>query len=144
MANAGSLSPGPVSRTFRPMYEGDGSEYISRGSAADIWKITHPGNGQNSLCILKVLRVSPEDFDSSAGARGDSRSSDSPLSWDHFTKIYKDKVSERVPLVHTNLVQVFGLRDDLNLLVEYCPNGCIRDYFKTDAGRQVNKLEIVK
>lgn len=146
MANA-EPQPSDTSSIFRLVYEDAGSEYLARGSAADVWKIAQPDSVHASLCVLKILRVSPGDFNSSMGTRNghENQPSDSAStwSWAQFVKTYNDKVSEWVPLTHANVVRVYALEGDLNLRVEYCANGCIRDYLKMHVGQQIRDPPII-
>lgn len=145
MAHEASWLMFPISLTFRPLHEEPDLEYLARGSAADIWKVAQPGNEPISL-VSKMLRVSPGDFDTCIGTTRTEHDSQPPgnaWSWARFLKAYKEKVSEWAPLTHGNIVQVYALGDDLNLRVEYCANGCIRDYLKAHVGQQINKAEII-
>ncbi|CAE6509743.1 unnamed protein product [Rhizoctonia solani] len=139
---------------FRVIDTENSATFLARGAAADVWKVYDPplstNHGQVAPYVSKVLRISPRDFDN-----GDSENSedseDSEVSeaedgdheeatWDAFVKTYWEKVSEWTALGHPNIVRVYAHEEDLNLQVELCSNGCVRDFLKTSAGNQISDI----
>ncbi|KAG8730697.1 hypothetical protein FRC11_006064, partial [Ceratobasidium sp. 423] len=131
-----------------------------RGAAADVWKTydspLSTNNGQVAPYVSKVLRISPKDFDNGDSENGeDSEDSEDSeayetedgdhkgATWDAFVKTYREKVAEWAALRHPNLVRVYAHEEDLNLHVEFCSNGCVRDFLKTSTGKQVNKIDMI-
>ncbi|CAE6531163.1 unnamed protein product [Rhizoctonia solani] len=128
--------------------------FLARGSAADVWKVydlpVSPNNGQDVPYVSKILRISPGDFDDGdLDNKGDSDASedegeyDTLATWDAFVKTYRDKVSEWATLGHPNIVSVYAHEEDLNLHVEYCSNGSLRDFLKTPVGNKANKIDMI-
>ncbi|KAF8597391.1 kinase-like protein [Ceratobasidium sp. AG-I] len=62
-------------------------------------------------------------------------------SWQAFVEEYLAQLRKWVPLNNTNVIEVFELGDVLNLQVEFCEYGCVRDYLK--ASTQVVNKEIM-
>ncbi|CAE6509996.1 unnamed protein product [Rhizoctonia solani] len=68
---------------------------------------------------------------------------DNRISWGNFVKDYEIKVSAWSRLDHPNLVRVYDLSQDINLCVEFCAHGSVRDYLKARVGQQANQVKIV-
>ncbi|CUA69862.1 Serine/threonine-protein kinase flr-4 [Rhizoctonia solani] len=68
---------------------------------------------------------------------------DEATTWNAFVKTYRNKVSEWEALRHLNIVRVYAHEEDLNLHVEYCSKGSARDFLKTPAGKEVNKIDMI-
>lgn len=149
MGNVESQPSDPDSLSFRPIPEDAHSEQLARGSAADVWKVTGGIPGGHPLAhVSKILRVSSGDFAGTMGVKRDSPKNQSSaanddISWAHFVKKYSNKVTEWVSLAHPNIIEVYDFQYGLNLCVEYCPNGSVREYLKAHAGQPVNKIEII-
>ncbi|KAG8684464.1 hypothetical protein FRC11_012064, partial [Ceratobasidium sp. 423] len=56
---------------------------------------------------------------------------------------YKVKVLDWSRLDHPNLVRVYDLSQDINLRVEFCVHGSVRDYLKAPIGQQANRVKMV-
>ncbi|CAE6467981.1 unnamed protein product [Rhizoctonia solani] len=118
-------------------------------SLVRVYDLPVPNNGQVVPYVSKGLRISPRDFDdddcdSNEGSEvSEDKSEDEKATWDAFVKTYREKVSEWVVLRHPNIVKVYAHEEDLNLHVEFCSNGCVRDFLRTPAGKQVIKKDMI-
>ncbi|CEL63482.1 Serine/threonine-protein kinase dst1 OS=Dictyostelium discoideum GN=dst1 PE=3 SV=1 [Rhizoctonia solani AG-1 IB] len=142
----------PYTVLFRMIDTENNATFLARGAAADVWRVYDPplhlSSGQVTPYVSKVLRISPRDFDGNgSGGSEDSETSEDETNevatWDSFVKVYREKVSEWTGLRHSNLVRVYSHEEDLNLHIEFCQNGCVRDYLMTHDGKQVDKMSII-
>ncbi|KAH7338423.1 kinase-like domain-containing protein [Rhizoctonia solani] len=121
--------------TYLPLGESIESTFLTRGSAADIWKVKGDvaKNGHsNCVYISKVVRVAPEDFMNYTRSKttGTDKSSNNKISWEYFLQKCKEKVLVWVQLTHNNVVKVYGIQQSLNICVEYCAKGSLREYLQ--------------
>ncbi|CAE6427743.1 unnamed protein product [Rhizoctonia solani] len=137
---------------FAPLHQADNTEYVASGSAADVWKVTPsvPPGGLPSLFVSKVLRISPDNFRRSGSTNkivspdeAGTREPTNTLSWQTFVAAYIDKVSQWSSLKHENVIRVYDLDQSLNLQVEFCSNGSVRDALRTQGGTVKDKWEII-
>ncbi|KAG9093570.1 hypothetical protein FRC06_011461 [Ceratobasidium sp. 370] len=110
--------------------------YLCRGAAADIWRVS------DSKRVRKVLRITPKQVvhERTWAIVFDFKPHED--SWQQFLKEYQDKVAGWSQLNHRNVVRVFRPSDGWNLDVEFCENGCVRDYLKSYPG--VDKISMIR
>ncbi|KAG9095281.1 hypothetical protein FRC07_011119, partial [Ceratobasidium sp. 392] len=87
--------------------------------------------------VRKHLRIVTKQ---SVGRSTKSTPHDDP--WPHFLQEYHNQVAIWSHLNHQNVVRVFGQSDSWSFEVEYCENGCVRDYLKSHIG--VDKLAMIR
>ncbi|KAJ1305025.1 hypothetical protein OPQ81_000066 [Rhizoctonia solani] len=95
--------------------------------------------------VSKIVRVTPEDFTGYARSRptNTTKSLNSKISWEYFVQQCKEKVLVWIQLAHYNVVKVYGLQQNLNICVEYCPKGSLREYLREQSGGSPNKETII-
>ncbi|EUC55600.1 tyrosine kinase domain protein [Rhizoctonia solani AG-3 Rhs1AP] len=57
--------------------------------------------------------------------------------------MYTHKVLQWASLRHENIIRVYSHTQSLNLHVDFCPNGTVRDAFQTPGGRMKDKWDII-
>ncbi|CAE6472705.1 unnamed protein product [Rhizoctonia solani] len=141
---------------FVPLQRAHNIKYLASGAAADIWKVQSLESHNNfpSLYVSKVLRISPsgfKDIPTYVGSANQRSPADSPqvagnerFSWEAFVNMYTHKVSQWALLRHENIIRVYSNTQSLNLHVDFCLNGTVRDALQTPGGRMMNKWDIVE
>ncbi|CAE6542733.1 unnamed protein product, partial [Rhizoctonia solani] len=133
----------PKSR-FVPLLPIDNVEYISSGSAADVWKITTSASSSEgqlpTLRVSKVLCISPEHL----GPPGGVNERVQNPAWESFVKTYCHKVTQWSSLRYETVVRVHQLQQGLNLNVEFCLNGSVRDALLGPGGEKKDRWKIVE
>ncbi|KAL5638034.1 hypothetical protein ACGC1H_002339 [Rhizoctonia solani] len=127
---------------FSPLKETSQARYLARGSAADVWVV----QVENKQYVCKVLRVSATNFEDEPnkieGNRSDQDSGKEP-SWRSFVQAYRSQISKWSVVRHTNLIRICDHDESLNLHVEYCHYGSVRDYLKVRHTGMAPKREII-
>ncbi|KAG8795265.1 hypothetical protein FRC12_016612 [Ceratobasidium sp. 428] len=102
--------------------------YLCRGAAADIWRVSSPAS--NSQRIRKELRIVDPMYcqEKTEAIATDFMFHTDP--WPSFVQAYHDQVAAWSLINHRNVVRLFGPSDAWSFDVEYCENGCVRDYLK--------------
>ncbi|CAE6474890.1 unnamed protein product [Rhizoctonia solani] len=132
---AGAEQAGPLT-TFRSVAE-ENAVYLARGSAADIWKISQVRSRYEATVfwyepdpgsiVSKMIRISPQDFVGITDETDNDQGCDETITWEGFVEAYKAKITGWRQLNHANIIRVHELSQDLNLRVDYCLGGCVRD-----------------
>ncbi|KAG8731936.1 hypothetical protein FRC11_001478, partial [Ceratobasidium sp. 423] len=159
------LNRDPDGFTYLPVSKNSESTFLARGSAADVWRVAQDitNNGRSKFVyISKVVRVTPEDFVNYARSKpanankvcpfpedleglltSQHKSSSNKVSWEYFVQQCKQKVLVWVQLTHDSIVKVYGLQQSLNVCVEYCPKGALREYLQQEHAEHPDKQKIV-
>ncbi|KAG8711312.1 hypothetical protein FRC09_020662, partial [Ceratobasidium sp. 395] len=96
--------------------------YLCRGAAADIWRVSSPAS--NSQRIRKELRIVDPMY---CQEKTEAIATDFMV---FNVRAYHDQVAAWSLINHRNVVRLFGPSDAWSFDVEYCENGCVRDYLK--------------
>ncbi|CUA75647.1 Nephrocystin-3 [Danio rerio] [Rhizoctonia solani] len=134
-----------TSLTFSSLDEGSQSRYLARGSAADIWVV----HIQAKQYVCKVLRVSTSNFDdddepiTTESGHTNSQHSGEEVTWRSFVQAYRCQISKWVAVRHANVVEIYDHHDSLNLHVEYCYHGSVRDYLQARPKGMISKQGII-
>ncbi|EUC54179.1 calcium-independent phospholipase A2-gamma, putative, partial [Rhizoctonia solani AG-3 Rhs1AP] len=127
---------------FLPLEGASQARYLTRGSAADVWVV----QVENKQYVCKVLRVSTTNFEDEPtkieGNRSGQSSNEEP-SWRSFVQAYRSQVSKWSAVRHTNLIRIYDHDESLNLHVEYCHYGSVRDYLKVRPTGMAPKRKII-
>ncbi|CAE6510919.1 unnamed protein product [Rhizoctonia solani] len=142
------LNRDPSGFTYFPVSKNSESIFLARGSAADVWRVAGDitGNGHSNLVyVSKLIRVTPEDFVNYNRSKttNENESHSDKVSWECFVQQCEEKVLVWVQLAHHNVVKVYGLQQSLNVCVEYCPKGALREYLQQENGRHPDKEKII-
>ncbi|CAE6477391.1 unnamed protein product [Rhizoctonia solani] len=100
-----------------------------------------------AVYISKALRVSARDFDDLPTVDGgnlETQGYSGEHSWRSFVKAYRNRVSQWANVRHRNVVRIYDYNiHSLNLHVEYCSRGSVREYIKARPDGMLSKREII-
>ncbi|KAH7322114.1 kinase-like domain-containing protein [Rhizoctonia solani] len=138
------------SLAFSPLHASSQIKYLARGSSTDVWICGFEDSVPTTSIlspryVAKVLRISATDFDDPPKVEGEDHKPQAPseTTWSSFVKAYRDRVSEWATLAHSNVIQVYDHHESLNLHVQVCYWGSVRNYLKIRPEGMRPKTDIV-
>ncbi|KDN33532.1 hypothetical protein RSAG8_13379, partial [Rhizoctonia solani AG-8 WAC10335] len=103
-----------------------GRTFLARGAAADVWLASSP-DIHGRKYIIKTIRVNLGILQENCNPRGPRRAKEL---WANFIGDFRSRVQQWEVLQHDNIITLFGIHEDLNLLVEFCANGTASQYLE--------------
>ncbi|CAE6486939.1 unnamed protein product [Rhizoctonia solani] len=132
----------------------NGTKFLARGKAADVWLVDIPdAHGQKVApplaCIIKSLNkpniVCTQSRSHELGVTSresqskDQSSKGAAQVWEMFTSAFLSKVEQWKALRNTHVVSLFGLQAELVIYTEFCVNGTATQYLNQHPEDHINR-----
>ncbi|QRW23091.1 Fungal specific transcription factor domain [Rhizoctonia solani] len=114
----------PIDRAQRDRPIPNGTKFLARGNAADVWLVDIP-DAHGQKYVLKAVRMSLESLRENLNPKSSKGATEL---WEVFTSAFLSKVEQWKALRHTHVISLFGLQAELVIYTEFCVNGTATQY----------------